>query len=96
MTTTVPVIPSCWSHMNEYVPARVNVHTPAHVPAVGKPGNCTELDDVPPAVCWHDTPLWVWKKSTLCISLDEFAKVTVPPVTMFALVAEPLPATSWN
>jgi hypothetical protein len=50
-TTTVPVIPTWWSHMNEYVPARVNVHIPAQLPAVGELGNCKALDDEPPTVC---------------------------------------------
>jgi hypothetical protein len=79
------------------VPARVNVQTPAQLPAVGAPGNRSALGEVPPVVCWHERPpCAAGSKSTLCCSVAELVKVTVPPVTMLALVVVPLPAVRWN
>ena len=93
LTTTVPVIPSCTSHMNEYVPAFENVHVPDQLPDFGMLGNVVELAELPPVVCAHASPpCGGVAKWTSCISTDAFEKVTVPPVTMLALVDVPLPA----
>src|SRR4051794_21014935 len=83
--------------MNEYVPAFVNVHDPDQVPDVGAFGKRTGLGEAPPTACWQATPVKpCTSKSTLWSSTDMFEKVTMPPVTMLALVAEPLPAVRWN